>query len=682
MHAKIVCTLTFVSLLASAASKAETFKRDGFSFDQAPPATWVKVNHIAKTWPKSLGKPDDAWHTWMIDRQINRREAQDQRYAHYAVQALTQQTLSDAAQIQIEFEPNFEKLKMHYVRVWRDNIATDRFDKNAVTLARRESSFETQMYDGYVTALLVLKDVRVGDIVEYAYTISGGNPVLDRRDSHVFLLGWSSAVLATHVRVLAPSSRGLNVWTSADMTTPGVKSTPLGNEFNLDLGPQKEVERDAQTPAWYNDFPRLVVAPKQSWHDVAKWATTLYPVPAALDQNTKILINTWRPLPSDAQRALKALRFVQEEIRYFGTELGENTHRPAEPNIVLQQRFGDCKDKARLLTTLLAELGIPAQAVLVSARRGRAISDEPPSSSAFDHVIVRAKIGGAWQWLDPTLTSQGGDLQQQGEVDYDVGLVVDEQTQNLISMKQATPRDNVYEVREQLSPIADSAEMALTVTTHWQGSWAEGMRRQIATSGLKSIMDDRRERYARTYGELTSMADPQLADDMTTNSIVVTEKLRAKNMWENIGTDKEFIDLYGRAAAEIASVPEDTDRHSPYALPFPARIKHRIDIALPEGWQTHVESDEQTERNASFSFARKISVKKQSLSVEFSAQSLQESVAIKDFPAYTAATRNAVRLLSPRVIIAREVSAEPMDPETRLRELLRKLADEEAKSDA
>ena len=73
-----------------------------------------------------------------------------------------------------------------------------------------------------------------------------------------------------------------------------------------------------------------------------------------------------RALPSNEERVVAALEFVQSEIRYFSVSLGENSHRPASPDIVLKRRYGDCKDKSLLLMTLLDELKIPSKVVLLT----------------------------------------------------------------------------------------------------------------------------------------------------------------------------------------------------------------------------------------------------------------------------------------------------------------------------
>src|SRR5207248_3294814 len=93
-------------------------------------------------------------------------------------------------------------------------------------------------------------------------------------------------------------------------------------------------------------------------------------------------------------RALPALRFVQDDVRYLGIEIGPSSHRPHPPAAVLDQRFGDCKDKSLLLVTLLRALGVEAWPVLLHTSLGRALDEWLPTAVAFNHVVVLARVGG------------------------------------------------------------------------------------------------------------------------------------------------------------------------------------------------------------------------------------------------------------------------------------------------
>jgi tetratricopeptide (TPR) repeat protein len=75
---------------------------------------------------------------------------------------------------------------------------------------------------------------------------------------------------------------------------------------------------------------------------------------------------------------------------------------PAKADLTWSRRFGDCKGKTVLLLALLHELGVEAQPALVNTVAGDGLDERLPMLAAFDHVMVRATIGGKVYWLDGT----------------------------------------------------------------------------------------------------------------------------------------------------------------------------------------------------------------------------------------------------------------------------------------
>jgi transglutaminase-like putative cysteine protease len=69
---------------------------------------------------------------------------------------------------------------------------------------------------------------------------------------------------------------------------------------------------------------------------------------------------------------------------------------------VLQNGFGDCKDKPTLLEALLRAADIPSYPVLINSCRK--LDPDVPSPSQFDHEITAVRLGKGedFTWLDIT----------------------------------------------------------------------------------------------------------------------------------------------------------------------------------------------------------------------------------------------------------------------------------------
>ncbi|WP_206309063.1 hypothetical protein, partial [Streptomyces sp. A1136] len=165
-------------------------------------------------------------------------------------------------------------------------------------------------------------------------------------------------------------------------------------------------------------------------------------------------------------------------IRYFSVSMGESSHRPHPPGEVLQHRFGDCKDKAYLLMTLLRQLDMDASPLLLSASRSKLPAKMAPTPLAFDHVIVQLRLDGKNFYLDPTLLGQAGGLDTMG-VRYDgaASLVVAPETVALTNIEWPGKLDlNTVELNETMSLASFGGAAVMDVTWTWRGLDAEAMR--------------------------------------------------------------------------------------------------------------------------------------------------------------------------------------------------------------
>src|SRR5207253_11429491 len=131
----------------------------------------------------------------------------------------------------------------------------------------------------------------------------------------------------------------------------------------------KPWENTRGTPGWYDSEAYVVISEFKTWQDVISWGVKLfknyrYELPAGL----KSKIAEWKKIANGDQDVFvsHAIHFVQDEVRYLGLEIGTYTHQPHTPAEVYEQLFGDCKDKALLLSAILQYEHIPAFVALVN----------------------------------------------------------------------------------------------------------------------------------------------------------------------------------------------------------------------------------------------------------------------------------------------------------------------------
>jgi hypothetical protein len=90
---------------------------------------------------------------------------------------------------------------------------------------------------------------------------------------------------------------------------------------------------------------------------------------------------------------MKALaQFVQNDIRYVAIELGIGGWQPHAASEVFVHRYGDCKDKATLLSSMLSQVGIESFYVVINSERGYVTPVVPANVGGFNHVVLAIKL--------------------------------------------------------------------------------------------------------------------------------------------------------------------------------------------------------------------------------------------------------------------------------------------------
>jgi hypothetical protein len=101
-----------------------------------------------------------AWHSRTVLRVLTREGAE--RAAHFVA----------------EFDPEYQRLEVHFVRVLRGEQCIEHATPSAFQVFRRETNLERLALNGRLTASLLTPDVRIDDIVEVGLTLYGSTPAL------------------------------------------------------------------------------------------------------------------------------------------------------------------------------------------------------------------------------------------------------------------------------------------------------------------------------------------------------------------------------------------------------------------------------------------------------------------------------------------------------------------------
>lgn len=612
-----------------------------------PQPSWVNPIQAPPAKPQGAEQVRQGVHYLLSDVQARVDGRQVQVFRHLAMKALNEKGVESIANIEIRFDPSYERLALHGITVLREGRRIERLASVDLRVIQREKELDYLIFDGSKSVHAFLDDVRVGDVVEYAYTISGSNPVFGERFFGAFDLQWSSPVARVQARLLWPAGRPLHL--KAQNGGPEVEKRLLGEqeEYVWRQEEQPGLRLSPDAPAWYDPFAQVQWGDFGRWADVVSWALPLYRVPDSLSPALQAEVRRIAALGQDPKlRTAEALRLVQREVRYLGVEVGAGLHAPNAPDLVFKRRFGDCKDKTLLTLTLLKALGVPARAALVHTQARQSLALALPRPGVFNHVIVRAEIDGHPYWLDPTRGTQPGPLDDIGQSNYALALVVDPATVALSPIESSGAMLNKRQVTVRIDASGGTGQAArMTVTTELEGLSAEQLRAGLAAENASELQQRYLNFYARSYPgiSLDQAFDVQDAQPVA-NRIRMVEHYQLTDFFVRVESRKRL-----EASLEVPEVlgllqtPQEAIRNAPLVLAHPQELKHELELLLPEKWSFKDETEEV--QAGVFSLRREVRGGDRRLHISDHFRSLADHVLPDDTAAYAANIEKARKML-------------------------------------
>lgn len=578
----------------------------------------------------------------LVDQQWNVDDNGQEQFYHYAEKAFNTSGVETISRIAIDFDPAYEHLTLHSIVVHRDGQAASRTNRARMDVIQREKELENLIYDGSKTLNIFLEDIRVGDTVEYSFSIRGANPAFSGHFTKQLKLRWAVPVECVSYRIIWPSTRPLHIKTYLSELAPVTTVSGDQTEYIWRKEHLEALVTDTNTPNWFSPFPTLFLSDFSNWREVVAWAVPLYAPTPMTSLRQKVLDTIETTAHTDEERILSALRFVQDDIRYLGFEFGTGSHRPNDPETVIRQRFGDCKDKSRLLVSLLRAMGIEAAPALVNSYNGKTINEGLPSPEAFNHVIVRLHYNNRTYWLDPTLTYQRGDLDSRFSPDYEYALVIADGSSELERFADTVTAYNTKEVEERFDlPADEKGEAGYRIITHLERFYADSMRQQLATTSLSELQQSYLNYTATYYPEVRIAKDAQISDSSAENRLSLTESYAVPKIW-TMSKDGRYIlaDFEPSLIHDNIRNVTSPKRTMPYALAHPVRYRQATRIVI--GRDSNFENEHVVVKDKAFNFVRNVDYRGDTLEIEYLYESLKDHVLPEEIATYSANIQNVL----------------------------------------
>ncbi len=569
------------------------------------------------------------------------------QFRQVVFQPLTDAAAAQARQYGFGYEADRQVVQLRGAKVYRKNGKID----EAVEWG--ESPVDDPSIAMYTSArgfFVELPRLDAGDVVELRYRIDDVTPRNDFNDyfGDINTMGGADNKSNVEYVLITPSSRKIYI----DAQVAGLEqSTSTSGASTIHRFFAKEVPRvqpEPQMPPASEVLPFIHVSTYHSWKDLGRWYWGLVKDQFDLDDETRAqLQKVLKGKTSEVDKVAAIYDWVTKSTRYVALEFGIYGYKPRRCVQTLARGWGDCKDKATALVTLLREAGVPATIVVLRTQMRGDFRSKLPSFAPFDHAI--AYVPSLNLYLDGTAEHTG--IYELPRMDLGaLGLLVNAGDAQLVRLPEADPDKNFVRrsVRARLAASGE-AKLDLEYTTGGFVS-AEWRRRYHAVS-------TQRDRINSDLGSEFPGFEiaPGAAGITTTNLDDATVPVRiqvhgsAATFARHEGSDLSMsVTSNLRLTPTFASLSSRTQ--DVVTLGF-STTEDVVSVELPPGAQV-VSQPESKQGDSPFgSYSVEVSNEKGSVVVKSRVAVKVSRVKPKDYEAWKRFCEQADRALSPRLVV-------------------------------
>jgi tetratricopeptide (TPR) repeat protein len=333
-----------------------------------------------------------------------------------AMRIQSEASLKQAGVLNIPFASGTQHVEIVYARVRRpDGTVVETAVNQAIEMPSPVTT-AAPFYSDLKQLQLPVRSLRVGDTLEWQSKV-----VLVKSEAPGQFWGQETfadegIVLSQTMEIHVPKDIYLNVWSPKNKPTETIdggervfrwtssqKKPTVGKEADAEKELKKkqvwtaEQELDAKE----GKLPSVAWTTFKSWEAVGAWYQGLESDRIVPDAAVKAKVAELTAGKTTEEEKVRAVyEYVATQIRYIGVAFGIGRYQPHHAGEVLENQYGDCKDKHTLLAAMLSSLGLHPNAVLIGA--GVRFNEAVPSPGSFNHLITTVPVGGQAVWLDST----------------------------------------------------------------------------------------------------------------------------------------------------------------------------------------------------------------------------------------------------------------------------------------
>lgn len=589
-------------------------------------------------------------------------------YTRHVNRLETPQAVQQLSRVEIPFDPEIQTVAVHSIGIFRNGQLTNHAVLEDFEVMRREQRLDSGILNGELSALLLLKDVRTGDILDVEFSVTDAGGLFG--DEMSWLQGTEQAF---------PVGDWKFEWIDEATKTPRISAKPehlsyseseSGNLLIRQWSAAEipAVEPEENLPADIFPVSILQVSTFESWGDLVERLLDRWSFAPASRAELDVELSSIRLAAGDDPAKLVdlAVSAARDAVRYQSYSPGLLAMVPEDLSKVWHRRYGDCKEKALLLSWLLRESGIDAVPVLVNSGMGKALPKLLPGPGLFDHVVTRVALEGKELWIDATDLYRGGRPSTWTNLPYAWGLPLAKGASDLVPIPETPSGETYLKVKEQVKPDSKTRAVAMNITILSGGRRADWLRGLVDSQGMPGVQKFLKGFMETTRRGVELVDDPAFDDDREKNEITLQVNARVS---QGVQQDPEYardrVLLAPFSFSGVLAGFNEPKRKGPLSLGALDRIEHEIEVDHPD--VTKADYPRQTVKNPAFELDAGSRLDGRRPVFWFACSTLADRVETAELTKYKSAVERAFGILDVVLTLPSRgrKNVQTMDPENR-----------------
>jgi tetratricopeptide (TPR) repeat protein/transglutaminase-like putative cysteine protease len=482
----------------------------------------------------------------------------------------------------ILFDPSYEKLTLNEARVLKADGRVVAVEPKHVHL--RDVATDYLVYNHEKQLVISFPALEVGDAIDVKWTTRGRNPEYQGHFFSRYQFGDDEyPIVLDELRLRLPKERTLKHAAIGGQVAPRVTEDDTTRTFLWSVSNRDALPRDENLPSKEDLRLQVAFSTFPSWEAIGAWKKKLRgDCWTCTDELRRVVAEVIEPLKTPEEKARALTYWVRRHIRYVSS--GEkHDFTPHAPNVVLANRYGDCKDTTQLLAVMLREAGLPVALATIGALDDGQVLESVPSPWGT-HAILLVTLGDKQHWIDTTASLAGWDMLPRDDRNRQT-YVVDDNGLRLMRTPQLTPDDNRVMQTTRVNVGADGSTRVERDVTYYglaaysqRNDWTDvppGERRRLVTADLQDANMRARLRHLM-------IDESRLRDfDKPVSARIVYEVPRHFRG----ETEKEGSFTDSAVWSRLLTFTIDDDRKTPLEFGAPCELIHRFHVQLSPAWR-------------------------------------------------------------------------------------------------